>query len=129
MSIFSLGRRSPKLQIAFFDVQSATVGIPLSSVVAREPWSGSGLHVSSASPATGYTSHSGKLVPVYDLSTSLGLPERQVGSEEVAVVSTSQGYVAIQIDGFSDIQQGHEGAKHLSAEELLEMLITPAHGN
>lgn len=123
MPIFSLSRRSPRNPVALFEIQSAAVAIPFSSVVAREPWSGSGLHAGAGNPATGYTSHSGRLVPVYDLSRSLGLPAREFGSEEVAIIATSQGYVGIQIDGFSDDQDRSEDARHLSAEDLLDMII------
>ena len=124
MSLFSLVRRERAVtQIAAFEIQGLIVGFPISSVAARVPWSGRGRGVGSASQATGYTSHEGRLVPVYDVSESLGLPSRATGSEEVAIILTSQGFVAIQVDAFFEGQNMERSVKLLAPDDILDMSI------
>lgn len=129
MSIFSLIRRSRQnTQVAVFEIQGTSVAFPMVAVVGRVAWSGGGKRVCSESLATGYTSHEGKLVPVFDISGSLGLPERNIGSEDVAILETSQGYAAIQIDRFVGSRDASDDARLLSPDDVLS-LTTPVSGN
>lgn len=129
MSLFSMIRRSRQnTQVAVFEIQGTSVAFPMDAVVGRAAWSGGGKQVCSESRATGYTSHAGKLVPVFDLSGSLGLPERSIGSEDVAIVETSQGYAAIQVDRFVGSRDSSDPAKLLSPDDVLS-LATPVGGN
>lgn len=129
MSIFSLIRRPRQnTQVAVFEIQGTSVAFPMAAVVGRVAWSGGGKRVCSESLATGYTSHGGRLVPVFDLSGSLGLPERSIGSDDVAIVETSQGYAAIQIDRFVGSSFASEETKLLSPDDVLS-LTTRVSGN
>lgn len=129
MSIFSLIRRPrPNTQVAVFEIQGTSVAFPMAAVVGRAAWSGGGKRVCTASLATGYTSHAGELIPVFDISGSLGLPERSVGSEDVAIVETSQGFAAIQVDRFVGSRDASDHAKLLSPDDVLS-LTTPVRGS